>query len=216
MIRVMIVDDQGLIRDGLKMILSLASDIEVIGEALNGKEALDLLTKTKPHVILMDIRMPLMDGVQATKIIKERFSGIKVIILTTFNEDEYIFEGLKNGADGYILKDVKSDEIIKAIREIYKGNTLLHPQITTKVVRAFTNIDNQKKLENNKEKMIAIKHLTPRELEISKLVGEGKNNREISKELFITEGTVKNHITRILSKLKLRDRTQLAVLISKK
>ena len=216
MIKVMIVDDQGLIRDGLKMILSLSNNIEVIGEALNGNEALDLLNKIEPHVILMDIRMPLMDGVETTKVIKEKFPLIKVIILTTFNEDEYIFEGLKNGADGYILKDMKSDEIIKAIKEVYKGNVLLHPQIATKVVRAFNGRNNQREIRNNEEKIKSMEELTPRELEIAKLVSKGKNNGEISKELFITEGTVKNHLTRILSKLELRDRTQLAVFINSK
>lgn len=215
MIKVMIVDDQGLIRDGLKMILSLSDDIEVVGEAVNGKEAINMLKELKPHVILMDIRMPIMNGVEATKTIKEEFPQIKILILTTFNEDEYIFEGLKNGADGYILKDVKSDEIIKAIKEVHKGNILLQPEIATKVVTAFKSINNSKETVENKEKKQYIKDLTPRELEISKLVADGKNNKEISKELFITEGTVKNHLTRILSKLELRDRTQLALYINK-
>lgn len=214
MIKVMIVDDQGLIRDGLKMILSLCDDIEVVGEAINGKHAIESLSRNRVDIILMDIRMPIMNGVEATKEIKERYSEIKIIILTTFNEDEYIFEGLKNGADGYILKDVKSDEIIRAIKEVYKGNVLLQPEIATKVVKAFNNINNHKKIEDNEEVIKAINELTTRELEISKLVAEGKRNREISAELFITEGTVKNHLTRILSKLELRDRTQLALYIN--
>lgn len=215
MIKVMIVDDQGLIRDGLKMILSLCEDIEVMGEASNGKDAIECLSMNIPDIILMDIRMPIMNGVEATKVIKERYPGIKIMILTTFNEDQYIFEGLKNGADGYILKDVKSDEIIRAIKEIYKGNVLLQPEIATKVVKAFNNINNHRETEDNEEAINAIKELTPRELEISKLVAEGKSNKEISTELFITEGTVKNHLTRILSKLELRDRTKLAVFINK-
>lgn len=215
MIRVMIVDDQGLIRDGLKMILSLSEDIEVVGEAVNGEEAIDMLSRVNPDVILMDIRMPVLNGVEATKIIKEKFSEVKILILTTFNEDEYIFEGLKYGADGYMLKDVKSDEIIKAIKEVYKGNVLLQPEIATKVVRAFNNISNHNEIDDNREIEKSIKNLTPRELEISNLVADGKSNREIGKVLFITEGTVKNHLTRILGKLELRDRTQLALYINK-
>ncbi|MCT4564392.1 MAG: response regulator transcription factor [Maledivibacter sp.] len=215
MIRVMIVDDQGLIRDGLKMILSLSEDIEVVGEAVNGEEAIDMLSRVNPDVILMDIRMPVLNGVEATKIIKEKFPAVKILILTTFNEDEYIFEGLKYGADGYMLKDVKSDEIIKAIKEVYKGNVLLQPEIATKVVRAFNNISNHNEIDDNREIEKSIKNLTPRELEISNLVADGKSNREIGKVLFITEGTVKNHLTRILGKLELRDRTQLALYINK-
>lgn len=213
MIKVMIVDDQGLIRDGLKMILSLSDDIEVIGEAVNGQEAINILSSMEPDIILMDIRMPIMSGVEATIIIKEKFPEVKILILTTFNEDEYIFEGLKNGADGYILKDVKSDEIIKAIKEVYKGNVLLQPEIATKLVKAFNSINNHKTINDNKEPEKSLGDLTPREMEISKLVAEGKNNKEIGKELFITKGTVKNHLTRILSKLELRDRTQLAIYI---
>ncbi len=125
MIKVMIVDDQALIREGLQMILSLYNDIDIVGEAFNGQHALDIIKNINPDVVLMDIRMPIMDGVEATKIIKEKYPHIKVIILTTFNEDEYIFEGLKNGADGYILKDIKSEEIVKAIKEAYKGNVYL-------------------------------------------------------------------------------------------
>ncbi|WP_432407651.1 response regulator transcription factor [Wukongibacter sp. M2B1] len=214
MIKVMIVDDQGLIRDGLKMILSLSEDIEVIEEAINGKNAVEKLDRIEPDIILMDIRMPEMDGVEATKIIKERYPRTKIIILTTFNEDEYIFEGLKNGADGYILKDVRSNELIRAIKEVYKGNVLLQPEIASKVVKAFNSM-NKGIGESDNEELEYLKGLTKREIEISELVAEGKSNKEISKGLFITEGTVKNHLTRILSKLELRDRTQLALYINR-
>ncbi len=213
MIRVMIVDDQALIREGLKMMLSICSDIEVAGEASNGKEAIERLRDTQVDVVLMDIRMPVMDGVEAVRRIKEMYRRVRVIILTTFDEDEYIFEGLKNGADGYILKDVKSDEIINGIKTVYSGNILLQPEITTKVVRALNsiNIDREKD-----ERRTVIEELTPREMEVAMLVARGKSNREICDELFLTEGTVKNHLSKILGKLELRDRTQLAIYIKEK
>jgi DNA-binding NarL/FixJ family response regulator len=216
MIRVMIVDDQVLIREGLKMILSICSDIEVICEASNGREAVEKLKEFIPDIILMDIRMPVMDGVEAAKLIKERYKSIKIIILTTFNEDEYIFEALKNGADGYILKDVKSDEIIKGIKTVCNGNILLQPEVATKVVKALNTVQkvSGEKKPIGDEKII--EELTPRELEIAKLVAKGKSNREICDELFLTEGTVKNHLSKILSKLELRDRTQLAIFIREK
>ncbi len=216
-IKVMIVDDQALIREGLKMILSLSNEIEVIMEASNGKEAFESLKQENPDVILMDIRMPVMDGVESIKLIKDVYPHIKIIILTTFNEDEYIFEGLKNGADGYILKDIKSDEIIKGIKSVYQGNTLLQPEIANKVVKAFKNFDEP---SHKKEDTLMIRgkyeNLTPREVEISILVSKGKSNKEISKALYITEGTVKNYLTKILAKLELENRTQLAVYINEK
>lgn len=216
-IKVMIVDDQALIREGLKMILSLSNEIEVIMESSNGKEAFESLKQENPDVILMDIRMPVMDGVESIKLIKDVYPHIKIIILTTFNEDEYIFEGLKNGADGYILKDIKSDEIIKGIKSVYQGNTLLQPEIANKVVKAFKNFDES---SHKKEDTIMIsgkyENLTPREVEISILVSKGKSNKEISNTLYITEGTVKNHLTKILAKLELENRTQLAVYINEK
>lgn len=214
MIRVMIVDDQTLIREGLKMMLSICSDIEVVGEAINGREAIDKLKEISTDIILMDIRMPVMDGVEAVKIIKEMYRKIKVIILTTFNEDEYIFQGLKNGADGYILKDVKSDEIINGIKTVYNGNILLQPEIATKVVMALNSVNRDK--EKDSLRKTIIEELTPREIEVAMLVAKGKSNREICDELYLTEGTVKNHLSKILGKLELRDRTQLAIYIKEK
>lgn len=206
MIKVLIVDDQNLIREGLAMMLSLYDTIILVGTANNGKEAIDALEGQDVDLILMDIRMPLMDGVEATKIIKERYPNVKVLILTTFNEDEYIFEGLKNGADGYLLKDISSEELVKAIETVYQGNILLQPDIAKRMVDSIYKKDKGSK--NDK-----LKELTKREYEIALLVGEGKSNKEISNKLFITEGTVKNHITKILDKLEIRDRTQLAVLV---
>ena len=212
MVRVLIVDDQSLIREGLSMMLSLYDTVTVVGEAKNGREAIELLENVDIDLILMDIRMPIMDGVEATKIIKDKYPKIKVLILTTFNEDKYIFEGLKNGADGYLLKDLSSEELVKAIETVYQGNMLLQPSIAKQMINSI----HKKDETTNKVNKDNFKELTKKEYEIALLVGEGRSNKEISSKLFITEGTVKNHITKILDKLEIRDRTQLAVLINNK
>ncbi|MCX7843116.1 MAG: response regulator transcription factor [Clostridia bacterium] len=202
----MVVDDQPIIRDGLKMVLSLCSDIDVAAIAANGEEAVRLCEKISPDVVLMDIRMPVMDGVQATKLIKERYPQIKVIILTTFNDDEFIFDALKNGASSYLLKDMASEEIINTIKVIYSGGTVLHNDVAEKVMG---------KLAKAPEKPPAEQGLTQRELEIAKLIAEGMSNKEIAAKLYLTEGTVKNHISSILSKLNLTHRTQIALYVVK-
>lgn len=215
MIKVMLVDDQNLIRDGIKMILGLCEEIEVVEEAVNGKEAVEKAKKNKDiDVVMMDIKMPEMNGVEATKIIKEMKDSPKVVILTTFKDDEYLFEALKNGADGYILKDVKSDEIVEAIKTVHSGNMLLRSEMAEKILKF---IDGINKTEEKKEVSISgpYESLTQREVEIAVLISEGKSNKEISETLYITEGTVKNHLTRILAKLQLRDRTQLALYVNK-
>ena len=214
MIKVLIVDDQKLIREGLNMMLSLYDDIEAIGEATNGEEAIQKVEETDVDVILMDIRMPVMDGVVATGKIKEKYPHIKILVLTTFNEDEYIFQGLKNGADGYVLKDVSSEELVNDIKAIYQGHILLQQEVAAKVIGTFNSKKIEKKGKSNKENIF--EQLTFREKEIAQLIAEGKSNKEISKTLYITEGTVKNHITKILDKLELRDRTQLALFINDK
>lgn len=205
MIKVLIVDDQHLIREGLHMMLSLYEDLRVVEESNNGKEAIEILKHEEVDLLLMDIRMPVMNGVEATKIIKERYPDIKVLILTTFDEDDYIVDALKNGADGYLLKDISSDELSNAIKTVYKGNVLLQPNIAKKIVQ---NINRKKDTNEN-----IYNALTKKEYEIALLISEGKTNKEISRLLFITEGTVKNHVTNILGKLNLRDRTQLALMI---
>ena len=208
MIKVVLADDQKIVREGIKMILSLYDEIEVIAEAENGKELIDMLQDIQPDVILMDIRMPIIGGVEATKIIKQVNKNIKIIILTTFNEDEYIFKAIRNGADGYLLKDVGSEYIVRAIKSAYNGGMLLDPEVTTKVIKAFNSIvdSNEYYIQDNKLEL-----LTTRELDVVKLISQGKNNKEISKALYITEGTVKNYVTRILSKLELKSRTELAI-----
>ncbi|WP_315067733.1 response regulator transcription factor [uncultured Clostridium sp.] len=216
MINVILVDDQKIVREGIKMILSLDNEINVIEEAENGKHLLEILSEgILPDVILMDIRMPIMDGVEATKIIKENYINIKVIILTTFNEDEYIFDGITNGADGYILKDAGSDEIIKAIKTAYNGNILINPEVTKKIVKAFNSMCAAKqtpiKLNDQKKKL---ETLTQRELDVVKLVAQGMSNKDICHILFLTEGTVKNYLTKIFEKLELTSRTELALFIN--
>jgi len=206
MIKVLIVDDQALIREGLSLMLSLYDEIQIVGQATNGEEALNFLKKEKADVILMDIRMPIMDGVEATKLIKDSYPNVKIIILTTFNEDEYILKGLKNGADGYILKDISSKELVDTIKSVHNGNMMFHGDVAKTLASAVVDKKNAKKEE-------IFNSLTARELEIAKLIGQGKSNKEISQILYITEGTVKNHVTKILDKLQLRDRTQLALLI---
>lgn len=215
MINVILVDDQEIVREGLKMILSLYEEINILAEAENGKQLITLLEKLQPDVILIDVRMPIMDGVEATKIIKEKYENIKVIILTTFNEDEYIFKAIKNGADGYLLKDAGSEDIIKAIKLAYNGAMLFDPEVTVKIVKAFNSITSEKqssnKFHNNKYKLDV---LTSRERDVARLVAQGKSNKDICKILFLAEGTVKNYVTRILEKLELNSRTELAVFIS--
>lgn len=206
MIRVMLVDDQNLIVQGLSMIISNEDDVEVICVASNGKEALQLCEKESIDVILMDIRMPIMDGVEATLRIKEKYEQIKIIILTTFNDDEYIFGSLKNGASGYLLKDATPDEIINAIKKVYTGGTLINPDVATKVIEKLTNTDYETFICDER-----VQQLTERERDICHWLGEGMNNKEIGELLFISEGTVKNNITRVLDKLEFRDRTQLAL-----
>lgn len=202
-IRVLVVDDQPIVRDGLKMVLSLSSDIEVTALAANGEEALKACGDKPVDVVLMDIRMPVMDGVQATKLIKEKYNTIKVIILTTFNDDEFIFDALKNGASSYLLKDMPSEEIINTIKIIHSGGTVLHSNVAAKVMDKFT----------RPQEPQTAPVLTQRELEIAKLISEGLSNKEIAAKLYITEGTTKNHITNILSKLNLEHRTKIALYV---
>jgi DNA-binding NarL/FixJ family response regulator len=212
MINLIIVDDQEIVREGLKMILSLNEEINCIGEASNGKELIELLKKLSPDVILTDVRMPVMDGIATTKFVKENYPHIKIIILTTFNEDEYIFEGLKQGADGYILKDSGSKEIINSIKTALGGSILLNPKVTEKVVKALNGINSQK-TNHNEEKDRLLKTLTPRELEVAKHLMSGKSNKAISEALFVTEGTIKNYVSKILEKLQVNSRTELVVFL---
>ncbi|MDD3224529.1 MAG: response regulator transcription factor [Clostridium sp.] len=209
MIKVVIVDDQEIVREGLKMILSLHEEVEIIGEASNGEELLKLMEIKIPEVVLMDIRMPVMNGIEATKIMKNRYPNVKIIILTTFNEDEYIFEGLKNGADGYILKDSDSKEIMSAIKSAISGEVMLNPKVTVRVINALNSLNSGNKSEKNK----LIESLTPREREVAKHVFNGENNKDIANKLFVTEGTVKNYVSKIFEKLEVNSRAELIVML---
>ncbi len=208
MLKVLIADDDGLIRDSLKILLSLEPDIDVVGTAINGQQAFELCQKIRPDIVLMDIRMPIMDGVLGTKLIKEHFNDIKIIILTTFKDDEYIREAIKNGAEGYILKNQSSDSIVDSLRTVYRGNTVLDKEVADTLTSML------KDKPDKKDKMHY--DLGNRELEILKLISEGLSNKEIGAKLYLSEGTVRNYITVLLDKLNLRDRTQLAIFYLKK
>lgn len=206
-INVLLVDDEELITNSLKIILELEKDIKVAGTCSNGDEAFRIvLSKPEIDVVLMDIRMPLCDGVLATKKIMEVRPGIKIVILTTFNDDEYIFEALKNGAKGYLLKSVSPDEIIDAIRVVYQGNLLIHEAVALKLPNML-----QKEKPGEFEDELRKRDLTQMEKEIVKLISDGLTNKEIADKVHLSEGTVKNKISDILEKLRLRDRTQIAI-----
>jgi hypothetical protein len=209
MIKVMIADDQALIRESLQIILSVYADIDVVSVVGDGIEAMDNIMTVKPDIILMDIRMPRMDGVLATKEIKKRFPNIKIIILTTFDDDEFIFSALKYGASGYLLKGVSTDELYQAIQTVYKGGAMINLNIASKVFQLFsqmaqTNFSITVKEEN-------IENISLTEWKIIQQVAFGESNKEIASNLFLSEGTVRNYLSIILSKLNLRDRTQLAI-----
>lgn len=199
-IKVMITDDQRLMREGLKTILDLEEDLTVVGLAENGKDALDKITDAQPDVLLMDIRMPIMNGVECTGIIKQRYPEVKVLILTTFDDDEFIIEALKNGAVGYLLKDLPSEKLVGAIRDVYNGNSIMQPEIAAKVISHITGT-----------KKAQPEELTDREKDVLQLVGKGLSNVEIAKKLFISEGTVKNYISNLYSKLGVNDRSKLTL-----
>ncbi|MEK6324894.1 MAG: response regulator transcription factor [Acidobacteriota bacterium] len=206
-ITVLLVDDQALFREALRTLLSVQPDIEIVGEAANGEEAIRLAADLRPAVVLMDLQMPVLDGVAATRRLRLLQPECRVIALTTFDDDEYVFEGLRAGAVGYLLKDAPSEKLVEAIRATARGESFLQPSVAAKVIAEFTRLaDNSRQ-----RRQPLVDPLSGRELEVLALVANGASNKEIAAALFIAEGTVKNHLTNILGKLAVRDRTQAAL-----
>jgi len=206
-IKILLVDDQPLFREGLRTLLSVQADFEVVGEAGNGEEAIGLVRSLLPSVVLMDLQMPVLDGVAATRRLHEEQPDCRVIVLTTFDDDEMVFDGLRAGAVGYLLKDAPSEKLAEAIRVAARGESFLQPSVAAKVVAEFARLS-RKPVRTG---ISAIDPLSERELEILRLIAQGASNREIAGTLFLAEGTVKNHVTNILGKLEARDRTQAAL-----
>jgi DNA-binding NarL/FixJ family response regulator len=204
-IRVLVADDQSMVRAGFRMLLAGEQDIEVVAEANNGLEAVDKAARFHPTVVLMDIRMPELDGLRATRRILAAENGTRILILTTFDLDEYVYEALAAGASGFVLKDDPPEQLIAAIRTVAGGDALLSPTITKRVIKQFTRIPRAAPPEGFDE-------LTTREQEVFRLIANGLSNTEIAQELYISDTTVKTHITHILQKLNLRDRVQAIVL----
>lgn len=202
MIRLLIVDDHHVVRRGHVFFLQTQDDIEIVGEASNGIEAIELASKLNPDIILMDLVMPQMNGIEATKRIKRLFPEMKILMLTSFSDQDHVIPALEAGATGYQLKDIEPDQLVRSIRNIVKGEHELHPKATSYLVE---------NLSNNKQKTNSIFDLTKREMEVLKEIAKGKSNKEIAATLFITEKTVKTHVSNLLSKLGLQDRTQAAL-----
>lgn len=207
MIRLLLVDDQSLICEGLKAMLSLEPDLEVVGIADNGETATEQVADLQPDVVLMDVRMPVMDGREATRIITQQFPGIKVLVLSTFDDDEYIKQSMQAGAKGYLLKDMPSEDLVQAIRLVHRGYSQLGPGLIEKLISSVPDsvpIASEVVLQK-------LTRLTPREQDVLRLISSGTTNREIAEQLYISEGTVKTHVTHLLNRLNLRNRSQLAI-----
>ncbi|PSL40266.1 LuxR family two component transcriptional regulator [Planomicrobium soli] len=202
MIRILLAEDQAMVRQGLKMMIETDPEIQVTGEAANGKEAVELCGLQSFDVIIMDVRMPVMDGLEASRTILSRWPKCKILILTTFNDNEYALQALKIGARGYLLKDADALELIRSIRSCMAGGLVLEDHVAANILPGLISRPSKEQVNRS---------LTPRELDIIRCIGEGRSNREISEELALSIGTVKNHISLILEKLELRDRTQVAI-----
>lgn len=212
MIRVLLVEDQEIVRRGLKTLLEIKPDLKVVAEADNGQRAIEQLKalhqeSLAPDVVVMDIRMPVMDGVQATQLMCQQFSDTKILVLTTFDDSDYVAQALRFGAKGYLLKDTPAEELAKAIRSIHQGYTQFGPGIVEKAI-ASVQISQP---EPQQEPPPGLKELTAREREVLRMIADGGSNKEIASALFLSEGTVRNHISHILTRLNLRDRTQAAI-----
>ncbi|MCP6760140.1 MAG: response regulator transcription factor [Fischerella sp. CENA71] len=215
MIQILIVEDQEVVRRGLKTLLEIKPDLQVVGEASNGQQAIDLVKtlhaqSQSPDVILMDIRMPVMDGVTATQQLCQQFPSSKILVLTTFDDTKYVSQALRFGAKGYLLKDTPAEELAEAVRSIHKGHTQFGPGIIEKIIANTALTESEK----SQELPPGFAELTPREKQVLRMIAAGSSNREIAQKLFLSEGTVRNHISHILTRLDLRDRTQAAIVAS--
>ena len=210
-VRLLLVDDDDLVRTGLKMILDSDADLDVIGEAANGVEALAMLDRLNPDVILMDIQMPEMDGIEATRRIGEKSpgdEGPRVLVLTTFEQDEYVFQVLRAGASGFLLKRTPADDLIAGIKVVAEGDSLLSPSVTRRLINEFAHTSASQAEADPSGRLDS---LTEREMEVLQLVSKGLSNQEIADEFVLSEGTIKTHVKRILAKLEVRDRTQAVI-----
>jgi len=206
-VKILLVDDQALVRAGFRMILDAEPDVEVVGEAADGLEAIEAVRLYSPHVVLMDVRMPNLDGIEATRRILQLGGDTKVLMLTTFDLDEYVYEALRAGASGFLLKDVPPEQLVSAIHVVAQGEALLAPSVTRRVIEEFT-----KRPPQRDGTPPEVEDLTAREVEVLQLIAKGLSNAEIAKELFVSETTVKTHVARVLMKCNLRDRVQAVVL----
>jgi DNA-binding NarL/FixJ family response regulator len=206
-IRLVIVDDQGMVRGGFRSLLADEPDLEVVGEAANGEEAVALVGRLQPDVTLMDIRMPVLDGLAATRQLVAQGASTRVLVLTTFDLDEYVFEALRAGASGFLLKDAPAEELAAAIRTVAAGESLLAPSVTRRVIDAFVGRPSARPVPHDAR----LRDLTPREMEVLGLLARGLSNQDIATTLFVSEGTTKTHVSNVLTKLGLRDRVQAVV-----
>jgi DNA-binding NarL/FixJ family response regulator len=206
-IRILLVDDQTMFRDGLRVLLSTQPDFQIVGEAADGEQAIRKTAALHPDVVLMDLRMPVLDGAAATRRLRVAQPDVRVIVLTTFDEDAAIFDGLRAGATGYLLKDAPTEKLYEAIRAVARGESFLQPSVASRVVAEFARLSER----SPDSSQALVDPLSTRELEILRLLAGGATNREIALQLFIAEGTVKNHVTNIFSKLDVTDRTRAAI-----
>ncbi|SDL52479.1 two component transcriptional regulator, LuxR family [Geodermatophilus siccatus] len=206
-VRVLVVDDQALFREALATLLGARPEVEVVGEAGNGHQALERAAALQPDVVLMDLHMPVLDGIAATRRLKVEQPGVRVLALTTFDDDEDVFAALRAGALGYLLKDVSSDRLVEAVLSAARGESVLQPSVAAKVVARFAQLDDAPR---SRPQPLVVP-LSDRELDVLRLLADGRSNREIATALFLAEGTVKNHVTNVLGKLGARDRTQAAL-----
>ncbi len=205
MIKVLVCDDQAVVCDGLEMILDSDPEIQVIAKAYDGDEAVALLEKSQPDLVLMDLKMPGMNGIQATRLIRQKYPHVKVLVLTTYGDDEWVFDAIRSGADGYLLKGVQREELIRAVKGTLQGQTHVDPAVAGKL---FNSVAKSPVSDHS----TLTEQLSERELEILKRIGRGLSNAEIAEELYLTRGTVRNYVSTILSKLGVEDRTQAAIL----